>query len=200
MNYFAIFKISLLCFYALSINTLADTFVSEDVITNPTPDNFSICHDHTCTKVSKVRLSAENWQHIRRFFHPPAVSAKQERVQLKLAIAKLEYYVGALTGTSGDKGKNLDGVGEEGQLDCIDESTNTSIYLMMLQKDGLMTKHIVMDRETRGFLPFSWPHTTAVIREKNQQTLFAVDSWFRDNGYPPYIIPFQEWEDGWRPN
>jgi hypothetical protein len=85
-------------------------------------------------------------------------------------------------------------------MDCVDESTNTTTYLRMMQLDGLLHWHKVEDRKTRGFLIFGgWPHTTAVISEKQGKKKWAVDSWFYDNGVPPAILPLKKWSDGWKP-
>jgi hypothetical protein len=80
-------------------------------------------------------------------------------------------------------------------MDCVDESTNTTTYLTMLLKDGLLKWHNVEDRATRGFFIFGWPHTTAVIRDTVTGQLYVVDSWFLDNGQPPYIQKLEDWRD-----
>jgi hypothetical protein len=86
-----------------------------------------------------------------------------------------------------------------GQQDCIDESVNTSLYLTLLESVGLMRFHTEEDRATRGHFILGYPHTTAVIREIKSGNLYAVDSWFYDNGMPPVIIPIETWKDGWEP-
>jgi hypothetical protein len=68
----------------------------------------------------------------------------------------------------------------------------------MLEKYGLLRWHRVADRATRWSL-FSWPHTTAVIEERADLRQWAVDSWFLDNGEPPFVLPLQVWRDGWKP-
>jgi len=136
-----------------------------------------------------VKLSAEQWQRVRPEFAPPAATPSEERGQIRTAIALFETIVGAMTGTASDKGGNWRGFGLPGQMDCIDESTNTTIYLRMLQKYGLLRWHSVADRATRWSL-FSWPHTTAVIEERASRRLWAVDSWFLDNGEPPFVLRF----------
>ena len=146
-----------------------------------------------------VGLQPEQWQRERRLFLPPPLDAIQERERIAQAIALMEAMVGPLTGTEHDKGRNFQGVGIEGQMDCIDESTNTTTYLTMLFKDGLLKWHSVEDRATRGFFIFGWPHTTAVIREAGSGALFAVDSWFLDNGAEPFIVPLEMWTQGWEP-
>jgi hypothetical protein len=174
---------------------LADTFVRPDIITDPTPARFSVCSEHTCQRVTVVGLQPEQWQRERRLFLPPPLDAVQERERIAQAIALMEAMVGPLTGTEHDKGRNFQGVAVAGQMDCIDESTNTTTYLTMLLKDGLLKWHSVEDRATRGFFIFGWPHTTAVIREAGSDALFAVDSWFLDNGQPPYIQKLEDWRD-----
>jgi hypothetical protein len=75
----------------------------------------------------------------------------------------------------------------------------------MFQKYGLMRLHSVEDRATRGWFLGGWPHTTAVIGEiaalpdKGGERLWAVDSWFLDNGAPPYTLPLETWKSGWEP-
>ena len=176
----------------------ADTFVSEDVITDPTPARFSICYNNTCTSVKQLSLTSEQWQRVRTIFSTGITSAKSEREHIRQAIALLETMIGSMSGTSGDLAKNAGGA-LEGQMDCIDESTNTTIYLRMMKQDGLLKFHTVDDRETRGFFITGWPHTTAVISESGTERRFAVDSWFLKNGEPPYIIPIAEWNNGWQP-
>jgi hypothetical protein len=84
-------------------------------------------------------------------------------------------------------------------MDCIDESINTTTYLRMLEREQLLRWHTVEDRATRGWFIRGWPHTTAVIRDRKTGELYAVDSWFEDNGEPPHIVPLDKWKGGWDP-
>jgi len=194
-----VIRVVLVNVIGLAQPVLADTFVRSDIITDPTPARFSVCSEHTCQRVAVVGLHPEQWQRERRLFLSPPLDAVQERERIAQAIALMEAMVGPLTGTEHDKGRNFQGVGVAGQMDCIDESTNTTTYLTMLLKDGLLKWHSVEDRATRGFFIFGWPHTTAVIRETGSGALFAVDSWFLDNGAEPFILPLAMWTQGWKP-
>lgn len=167
----------------------------------PTPQQFDVCYRHTCQAIAELSVDAAEWEEIRAIFQPGASSSAEERQLIARAVARMEVIVGEKIGTSNDKGGNLQGISADGdQMDCVDESTNTTTYMRMMQQDGLLHWHQVEDRKTRGFLIFGgWPHTTAVISEKRSKKRWAVDSWFYDNGVPPVILPLQKWSDGWKP-
>lgn len=181
----------------------ADVFVRDDIITDPVPELMTICHGNGCLNLGYLTLTPQQWRELTAIFHPLANTAGEERERLRRAIALMEQFAGAATGTWQDKGGTLNG--GEGQMDCIDESINTSLYLTMFQKYGLMRHHRLADRATRGWFLGGWPHTTAVIREladaegKGRGNKWAVDSWFLDNGEPPFILPLELWKSGWEP-
>lgn len=180
-----------------SAGAQADIFTRDDLITDPAPELLTICYDNGCRSLGYVSLTPQQWAELRAVFHPLPADAAGERERIRAAIALMEKFVGAATGTSDDKGGTFNG--GVGQMDCIDESTNTALYLTLLQKYGLLRHHRVEDRSTRGWFVFGWPHTTAVVREAGNGTLWAVDSWFLDNGEPPFILPLQVWKEGWVP-
>ncbi len=165
----------------------------------PTPDRFSICHGHTCRNTVDVSLSDVEWVLVKDLFDTSASDPVKEREQIQKAIGLLETIVGEKTNTSEDKGSNFAGLGLQGQMDCIDESTNTTVYLTMLQEEGLLKWHQVNRRKNRGIFSLQVPHFTAVINETDGNRDYAVDSWFLDNGHPPFIIPLNKWEQGWKP-
>ncbi|HED16147.1 MAG TPA: hypothetical protein ENI64_04930 [Gammaproteobacteria bacterium] len=175
----------------------AEVFVRDDIITSPDRARFSVCYNHSCDTVVTQSLSAAEWSGIQTLFNPPATTPEQERSSIAKAIAQMEQLVGRKTGTDRDKGKNLEGLFSDGQMDCIDESTNTTSYLRMMVSDGLIHWHSIEDRRTRYPSIISWPHTTAVIKDQQSGALYAVDSWFYENGRQPVIMPMQEWKAGW---
>lgn len=191
-----------LCLILSSGPLQADFFVRDDIITTPDVKSFSMCHSQGCKVVEHLSLNDSEWQQISRHFHPVAQSAEAEREQIANAIAEFERIIGARTGTSRDKAGLFPALGSPGQLDCIDESTNTTIYLLILDKQGLLKWHEPMDHVTRGYFLFGWPHSSAAMKEKHsaEGTEFAVDSWFEDNGQRPHIVPLSQWRSGWKPN
>lgn len=174
----------------------ADIYAARGLEAMPTPARYSVCFDHSCTTVVTDSLSESEWLQASAPLRGPVTSAADERRAIAAAIARFEEIVGRHTDTSGDKGRNIGGFGQPGQLDCIDESTNTTSYLRMLQQRELIRYHKVMDTATRFGLFVGMPHTTAVIHERDSGTRYAVDSWFFDNGQPPYIVSLDDWYDG----
>ena len=173
---------------------LAATPVAKTWAAASVPDEFHICYNFECSRQKTVQLDAQQWQALRALFSPVPVSAAEERATIRRAIAQMEDFVGTLTGTSGELGGNVAGAGLSGQMDCIDESTNTTTYLTLLQQDGLLRWHQVQERAKRSKWMFD-VHWAAVIRDTNSAQLYAVDSWFLDNGQPPYIQQLVDWLD-----
>ena len=171
----------------------------DDIITNPTYQHFSVCYEHTCQQVVTLSLSQAEWRDITAALSVPLATAGEERAAIATTVSNMEAAVGLRTGTDRDRGGNLAGFGLPGQMDCIDESTNTTTYLGMLADSGLLKHHTTMDRSTRFGLFAGAPHTTAVIRDAATGRRFAVDSWFFDNGQPPVIVDIQAWKSGWDP-
>lgn len=168
-------------------------------LTAPTPQSFLVCHDHGCTTRSPVSLSTEQWQQVRAVFQPRPADAEAERARIADAVGLLERLVAPQAGTGADVGGTFEGLGRAGQLDCEDEAANTTQYLIMMKDDGLLTYHQPIGRRWRGFFIHGWPHTTAVVSEAGSDRLWAVDSWFEDNGLPAHIVPLDLWQAGWTP-
>jgi len=179
-----------------SLPVAAAPFVRDDIITRPTPDAFSVCQDQGCRTLSTQSLGEEQWRALRELFGKPQDAAGERRAIARV-IARMEQWMGERTGTDADRAGTFPGLGRAGQMDCIDEATNTTTYLRLLEDAGLLVHHRVRDPATRIKL-FAWPHTTAVIEDDSGRR-FAVDSWFEANGQPPHIVPLDRWRRGWKP-
>jgi hypothetical protein len=162
------------------------------------PPPFQVCTDFHCDRTVPATLTAAQWQQVRALFRAPSNTPAQERAAIRGAIALLEELTGRSTGTWRDRGRNdlLDG--RRGQLDCIAESKNTTTYLRLLERAGLLRWHRVEHRALRRRWLVS-NHWSAVIREYPGEARFAVDSWYRDNGDPPCIQPLAQWRKGHYP-
>lgn len=188
------------CLLLFPLLAKADADVMTRVLKEtPTPQRFSFCWGGTCAGVLQVSLSGAEWQEVRQLFQDaPPQDAEQERALLPQAIALLERLVGPKTGTDGDRAGTYGNSAYPGQLDCNDETTNTTSYLKMMIADGLIRFHRVLDTTTRGFLIFG-RHSTAVIEDTGSGERFAVDAWFYDNGQPAVVLPLAVWHAGWKP-
>ncbi len=177
------------------MNKITKIFLLAFALAGPAPAGivtFPLCYDYDCENRTNITLTFAQWQSVRSLFLPPAVTPLEERRWIAQAIARLESLAGAQSGTSADLGGNARGAGDPGQMDCIDESTNTTTYLRMLRDEGLFRWHAVQDRRMRNKWFFD-VHWTAVIVDNTTGREFAVDSWFFDNGREPVITPFEDW-------
>jgi hypothetical protein len=177
--------------------TREEEHVATLAATNATPADFSLCHGNSCRLHSHVSLSPAEWQQVRDLLTP--ADAIGERRQIALAIGRLEILAGRQAGTLDDApgmGVHWD---PDGQLDCVDEATNTTQYLHMLAADGLLRWHRVSTPSNRARLGL-WPSNTATILETATGRRFAVDSYFLANGEPASVLPLDTWLTGWTPD
>jgi len=163
---------------------------------------FSVCHGYGCAALHLVGLNRTEERQLRALFEPVPSSAAEERMRIASAIAYLEQVVGLRLGTSADRPRTPYNAGDLAQLDCVDESINTSTYLHLLKHAGLLHWHRIADPARR----YRWlnlgVHFSAVIEEYTTGEggdAFAVDSWFHANGEPPAIIDLSSWRSGWTP-
>lgn len=165
------------------------------------PEAFSICHGYSCTHKSKAGFTSSEWQSVLNILRQnPAKTPEEERSKIGHAIAQMEEYTGKKTGTDEDHAEAVGFKTSIYQLDCIDETVNTTQYVTLLQQAGALKFHEITEPTHRGYLiDGTWPHNTAVIKEKASGALFVVDSFYRANGQEPYIMPRQTWLDGWKP-
>jgi len=152
---------------------------------------FVICYDFGCKSMLAIDFDDDQWQAIRQIFTPSAQSPSQEKQQIRHSIALMEQFSGKMVGTEQDQGGNYNGEDLPFQQDCIDESTNTYQYLLALQHRDLLRWHQLGLKQRR--IRWFFTHWTATIRQLDSGEVFAVDSWYRDNGEPPYIQKLEDW-------
>lgn len=167
----------------------------------PSVESFPHCQSYGCPNYKNVILSKSDWKRIENTFGPKAKNAAQEREKIAKTIGEFERIVGPITGTQDDKRGTFIQTGK-GQLDCVDESTNTTIYMMMLKQKGLMPFHEIEQPQVRWPIISGrgWMHQTAVITEKETGEQYAIDSWFEDNGIDPWVVPMDAWRNGFHPD
>ena len=174
----------------------------------PTIKHFPHCYDYGCKTIKIVSLSKDSWHKLDDLFLSPSQNAKEERKRISKAVQIFETNIGKQTGTSADlKGTFKPFTREKNkplrfQQDCVDESTNTTIYLSVLQQKSWLKFHRVTQPQSRQPLMGGnrWWHQSATIREIDTNQQYAVDSWFEDNGAPAHIVKIDDWFNNWKPS
>lgn len=161
-------------------------------------DEISICYNYGCAVTANIRITGKELVQIKKLF-TQLPDAQAERDAIAQAIGLFEYFSGTQSPTFRDRGGNVNDDGEDGRMDCIDHSTNSTTYLHLLDEKGYLKFHKVLPRAKRAPYLFD-EHWAAVIEEINTKHDFAVDSWFFDNGHPAAIFDFDKWKSGATPD
>lgn len=166
----------------------------------PTQESFPNCYGNGCHRIATLSLSFADRADLDALFTPPSRDAREERTRIEQAIGLLERKTGAITGTTDDVAGTFGSFGPT-QTDCVDEATNSTVYLSLIEQRGHLLFHTIRGPAVR--LPIlsgtGWPHTTAVITETATGQDYAVDSWFEDGGKPAHVVPLDAWKHGWKP-
>ena len=170
---------------------LLTLFKPEDASASQPPISLTVCHEYSCNAATEVMLSERNWRKIIAPLLTTSMSPQIERKKIAMVIATIESYVGPLTGTANDQPGN-EADTPDGQMDCIDESNNTTSYLTVLQNSGLLRWHRVSERAYRAPWIFD-QHWTATMTDISTNQQYAIDSWHLANGQQPYIQTIEDW-------
>jgi hypothetical protein len=171
-----------------------------DFATRPPKGNtVYVCHAYGCRMQTPVRLTEADIAGLKGLMAKTrkADTAEEERRAVAYAIGWLERRTGDVLGTSADRpGMDFAASGDPTQQDCVDEATNTTSYLLVLQGNGLLKHHTVgtpfsKENLLRGVA--GWPHWTAVLVERGNAQRWAVDSWIYANGENPAIVEAENW-------
>ena len=163
-------------------------------VTNTHASSFQICHGYDCHYRTKLILSANDQAHIAKIMKNAGSSAQKERDALRNAIAYFEERSTKAIGIRDNPRMEFGKGRVRGQMDCVDESLNTTNFLKYLADKNLLKQHKVSRRDSRGFfLDGRYPHWTAVIIDQSG-IKWAVDSWYEAGGGKPDIMPFHEWK------
>jgi hypothetical protein len=163
----------------------------------PVDDTVTVCSAYGCTHQTPFTFTEDDIRHLailmdeERGEDTPAA----ERKALGKAIAWIERRVGAATGTDGDRpGLDFFGSGVKSQQDCVDEATNTTSYMLVMERYALLRHHKVVRPMAKGNMILGrWPHWGAMMEEKTTGRKYAVDSFFHANGEPPVIMAASQW-------
>jgi hypothetical protein len=153
----------------------------------PKGDTVTVCHAYGCKAQTRFTFNDADITELRALMArvPRADTPAEERRALAYAIAWMERRVAPTAGTATDRTSiDLSGSGDPTQLDCVDEATNTTSYLLVLDRHGLIRHHTVERPLAKDSLT-RWTHWAAVIKEKESGERFAIDSGTGPNGENP---------------
>ncbi len=164
----------------------------------PRGNTITVCHAHGCQKQETFTFTGADISDLAVLMDYIRTSdtAHAERKAIGYAIAWMERRVGPATGTARDRA-SLGFFNASGQLDCVDEATNATSYLLVLQNNGLLRHHRVIRPFSKASF-FRWPHFAAMIKERRSGRVYAVDSGVGPNGTNPLIQLASKWyiDDG----
>lgn len=173
----------------------------------PTIESFTHCYNYGCAKKETLKIPDSTLKKLKSIFTtPPPYKANHEIQMILQALKVFEQDIGEIVGTKNDKRGTFRAYQDDSiesksfQQDCIDESTNTTTYLTLLNNLGYLKFHSPAFPANRQPLSGgNWWHQTATIVDNETGDRYAVDTWFEDNGKAGYIVPLKEWKKGWRP-
>jgi hypothetical protein len=152
-----------------------------------------VCSGYGCQYVSKFEFPNLLISQLNDLF-AGVNNPEDERKQLAKAIGLIERTAGPVAGTSRDRpSMDFGGSGDSSQLDCSDEALNTTSYMVIMYKMGLIKFHSIERPDWKGIPPFKWTHQTAVITDETTNVRWAVDSGTGRNGAVPTIIEYNDW-------
>ena len=165
----------------------------------PPGSTVSVCSAYGCRPQTRVAVSQADIAEIKKLMDKTkkADTPYEERRAIAYAIGWMERRTGEAVGTKADRpGMDFAASGDPTQQDCVDEATNTTSYLTVLQNAKLLKHHTVgrpfsKDNFLRGVS--GWTHWTATIHENQGGQRWAVDSWIYENGENPAIVNADEW-------
>jgi hypothetical protein len=152
-----------------------------------------VCSGFNCHFKTRLDLGATDARRFAEIMAAGHASPEAERNAVSKAVQYYEKRAGAAIGVIDDAKSVFGASGEMGQMDCIDESTNTRSMLLYLERRGLLKHHDVRSNVSRGFfIDGRYPHSTAVLRDKGGSE-WAVDSWYAPMGDAPDVLPMTQW-------
>ncbi|MFZ4538378.1 hypothetical protein [Propionivibrio sp.] len=170
-------------------------------------ERVSICFNYGCLTQAEIVYSDEQLR-VLGLLLGEAHDAAQERDGISTAVGRLLGWAGQQSAISADRGGNYADDAVYGKMDCIDHSTTTTRLLRLMEKQGWLHYHRVLDPVLRRRL-LIFDHFSAQIEEVEQAgpakqgelpERYVVDSWFFDNGQPAVVMPLALWRAGENPN
>jgi len=163
-----------------------------------------LCFNSSCARTEMLTFSAADMEKVKgQLAYCPGEILYDRLQRVRIAVWQMEVlaqkYAPVL---ANDREVNDREYGVDGRMDCVDNASNTSTYLMILSDLGQLPSWRVEEPSVRKPLYFNAVHWTAVVQDEVTGDKWAVDSWYRPNGHLPFVLPLKKWKDekkGWVP-
>ena len=156
------------------------------------PERVAI-YNYGCYDKAEMEFSSWQLEYLENMFLGTG-DAEAERKILGHAIGRMYNFAGEKTPIWRDHGGNLNDDGVNGMMDCIDHTRNTSAFLALLKRNGLLRFHDVSPPLRRRMLVAD--HWTARVSDTSTRAEFAVDAWYFEPGEPASVMPIEDWMFG----
>jgi hypothetical protein len=162
-------------------------------IDNPPPSSIIVCHGYDCTYRDRLQVTPADASRYAQIMAAGRGNAAAERQAIAKAIVHFEERSAAMLGKRTTPMSQFKNSGVRGEMDCIDEATNSQSLMRYLEGRGLLKHHKVGANVSRGFMfDGQFPHAAASIQDR-QGGQWAVDSWRGPVGSLPEIMPVSQW-------
>jgi len=160
------------------------------------PPQLSVCSGYGCILKDTFSFSIPEIEELGLILAQGASSPEAERGAVGKAIGRMEQMArGHLRYRPDVKKSYQKHAGKRGQMDCVDESLNTTGYLRFLHSKGFLKHHKPRRRYAeRGLLVDGrYPHKSAVMIDA-AGAQWTVDSWYDGDGSAARIMPLGAWK------
>lgn len=163
-----------------------------------------ICFDWSCASRQTLTFSAQEMYDLKNHMATCPGTALHDRLQrVRIGIWQMESLAEKYQPLlANDRAINDFEASAHGRMDCVDNSSNTTTYLHVLQDIGELAGWTVSSPSVRNRFDINGVHWTAVIIDSESDLSWSIDSWFRPNGHLPMVMPLRDWIEehkGWEP-
>ncbi|SCK20020.1 hypothetical protein [Vogesella sp. LIG4] len=160
-------------------------------------EELSVCYHYGCDQISTIEVGEETlgWMNRRLL---DAASADEERAALQDVVLAYYQLAAQTTPIAADRAGNHEDARILGRMDCVDHSRNIDQLLELLDAHHWLHYHHVAGIVYRAPLLLD-QHFAVGLDNIDSAEHWVIDSWPRDFGAPPLVVPLALWKEGFSP-
>jgi hypothetical protein len=172
-----------------------DSLYARLSVNPPTETGMTVCYGFGCRRRLELEFSPRDHAALSGMLAAGRASPAAERAAVAKAVGWFDRHVGPLAGTSRRVARaDFRTHDDVHNFDCVDTSTNTTSFLLLLSDWHLLHHHDVdMPRFRGNFLFGQTPHNTAVLVEHNTGKAWSIDMWTTKYGAVADVMPLERW-------